>query len=141
MTRRRVLWRLAAVVVALAPLTGCGLGGPDPIGLTGTWEGEIYDAASAAASRYPVEMRLRDNGQRVTGSGEVQRLPEGSLLFTVTDGSFVNAIVNLQLQFAEAPFSGSLSGTLVETSPGRIRGTFSGRGAANGEVEIRLVAR
>lgn len=136
--------RLAVLVltlVVLAVLPACDGGGSEPIGLTGTWEGEIYDPDLASAPRYPVTLRLTDTGQRVTGDGVVEDLPEGRLAFSVVDGSFVGTIVNLELLFEEAPFRGALSGNLINTDPGRIRGTFSGRGEANGEVLIEIVAR
>ena len=53
----------------------------------------------------------------------------------------MDRLVNLVLRFDGPPFQGSLTGRLVETDPGRIEGTFFGRGDANGDVEIELVAR
>lgn len=132
---------LILALAALAVLPACDGGGPEPIGLTGTWEGEIYDPNDASAPRYPVELRLTDTGLRITGRGFVEDLPEGRLDFAVVDGSFIDRIVNLVLQFDVAPFRGGLNGTLVNEDPGRIRGTFTGRNEARGDVEIELVAR
>ena len=135
---RRPLLALLLLAAALA-LPACDSGGPDPIGLTGTWEGVIIDRNDASVT-YPVEFRLTDTGQRITGRGEYT-LPSELVEFTVVNGSFIDFIVRLELQFALPPFQGSLDGTLTETDPGRIEGTFSGRGAGNGDVEIELVAR
>ncbi|WP_412069134.1 hypothetical protein [Rubrivirga sp. IMCC43871] len=138
MTRRLAVLSLA--LLALAALPACD-SGSDAIGLTGTWEGEIYDPNDATAPRYPVTLRLSDDGMRVTGNGVVASLPEGDLPFLVVDGTFIGTLVNLTLRYDVPPFMGSLSGTLVGTDPGMIRGTFTGRGEANGNVEIELVAR
>ena len=136
--RRLVLSALA--LAALAVLPGCDGGGPEPVGLTGTWEGEIFDPNDAAAPRYPVELRLTDNGVTVRGSGSVD-LPAGRADFVVTDGAFVGTIVDLDLLFEQLGRIGALSGNLIDTDPGRIRGTFNGPNEANGNVEIELVAR
>ena len=127
-------------VLLLAPLvlTACDAGGPDPIGITGTWEGVIMN--TRLGTSYPVTLRLTDTGERVTGSGEYT-LPTERVEFTVVNGSFFQSNVNLELRFALAPFIGSLSGRLTETDPGRIEGTFSGRGDGSGDVDIELVAR
>ena len=134
--------RLALVPVlltALLALPACDAGGPDAIGITGTWEGFIIDGTDASL-RYPITFRLNDNGVMVTGSGEYE-LPAEVVTFTVINGSFVETFVTLELRFLLAPFNGRLSGSLTQTDPGRIEGTFSGRGAGNGDVEIELVAR
>lgn len=134
----RRLGPLGLVLAALTVLPACD-SGPDPIGLTGTWEGVIIDANDNSIT-YPVEFRLTDTGMTITGRGEYT-LPEELVQFTVISGSFVDTLVNLELRFTLPPFQGTLSGRLTETDPGRIEGTFSGRGAGNGDVEIELVAR
>lgn len=134
--RRLALFPL--LLVALVALPACDTGGPDPIGITGTWEGFITSANTS--TRYPVTLRLTDTGERVTGSG-VYSLPSEDVEFTVVNGSFFQSNVNLELRFALPPFIGSLLGTLTETDPGRIEGQFSGRGDGNGPVDIELVAR
>ena len=136
---RRRLALAPVLLAALVALPACDAGGPDPIGITGTWEGSITDANDPSA-RYPVTFRLTDTGQRVTGSGEYT-LPEERVEFVVVNGSFFQRTVNLELQFTLPPFTGSVAGTLTETDPGRIQGTFSGRGDGNGPVDIELVAR
>lgn len=136
--RRPALAVLLLLAASLA-LTACDTGGPDPIGLTGTWEGVIIDRNDASVT-YPVEFRITDTGQRITGAGEY-RLPNETVEFAVVNGSFIDFIVRLELQFGLPPFTGSLDGELTQTDPGQIKGTFSGRGAGNGRVEIELVAR
>ena len=133
--------RLPLALALLAPLAlaACDAGGPDPVGITGTWEGFITDMNDPSA-RYPVTFRLTDTGQRVTGSGEYT-LPNERVDFTVVNGSFFQTTVTLDLRFTLPPFNGSLVGTLTETDPGRIKGAFSGRGNGNGDVDIELVAR
>ena len=127
------------VLAALVALPACDSGGPDPVGITGTWEGFIIDGQNTSL-QYPVTFRLTDSGQMVTGSGRYE-LPNEVVPFTVVNGSFVQTLVNLDLRFELPPFNGSLRGSLTETDPGRIEGTFSGRGAGNGDVDITLVAR
>ena len=134
----RRLARTSALLAALVALAACDSGGPDAIGITGTWEGVII--SSQTSQTYPVTFRLTDTGQQVTGSGEYT-LPNELVRFTVVDGSFVQSLVNLDLRFDLPPFIGTLSGNLVQSDPAQIRGTFSGRGDGNGEVEIELVAR
>lgn len=132
--------RLALLLAALVVLPACGLGGPDPIGVTGTWEGEVYDPDVVDAPRYPIELRLRDTGLRITGTGVVD-LPGERFAFAVTDGSFLEGRLTLQLQFNAAPFVGSIAGALVNTDPGRIQGTLSARGSATGDFLIEIVSR
>ena len=134
--------RLALVPVllaALAALPACDASGPDPIGLTGTWEGAVTDGQDASRS-YPITLRLTDTGRTINGSGVVE-LPTERFEFQVVNGSFVDFRVLLPLQFNAPPFQGTLAGDLVETDPAVIRGTFSGRGDANGPVLVELVAR
>ena len=139
---RRLVLPLA-VLAALAVAPGCGFGGPDPVGLTGTWEGVVYDATTTNATRYPITFRLRDTGLRITGDGFIDDLPEGRFEFLVVDGAFTEDLrVTLTLRFAEAPFEGFLSGTLTNRDPGRVDGTFSGRGElGNGAVRIEVTSR
>ena len=127
---------LAALAVLASVLPACGSLGDDDSGLTGTWEGTVTGSEVAV----PVTLRLRDNGQTVTGTG-VGELPGERWEFNVIGGSFVDRNVMLDFQYEVPPFKGGLDGTLVETSPGRISGTFQGRGAANGSVEIEIVDR
>ena len=132
------------LAVVLAALPGCGfLGGSDAVGLTGTWEGVVYDAGTPNATRYPITFRLRDTGLAVTGDGEIEDLPEGTFEFLVVDGSFAEDLsVRLTLRFAEAPFEGQLSGRLIDRDPGMIEGSFSGRGElGNGAVRIEITSR
>ncbi len=136
---------LLALVVALAALPGCGFlgGGSDAVGLTGTWEGVVYDATTQGATRYPITFRLRDTGVTITGDGEIEDLPAGTFEFLVVDGAFTETLdVSLTLRFAEAPFEGQLSGRLVNRDPGTIEGSFSGRGElGNGAVRIEITSR
>lgn len=132
---------LAAVglaLVAAVALTACD-SGSDAVGLTGTWEGAIIDQNDASVT-YPITFRITDTGMTITGDGEYE-LPNETVEFRVVRGTFVDFDVQLELLFELPPFIGSLSGDLIETDPGRIRGTFAGRGAGNGVVEIELVAR
>jgi hypothetical protein len=140
--------RLASLVLALAVLAatpGCGFlgGGADAVGLTGTWEGVVYDATTPNATRYPITFRLRDTGVTITGDGEIEDLPEGTFEFLVVDGAFTEDLnVSLTLRFAEAPFEGQLSGRLVNRDPGTIEGSFSGRGElGQGAVRIEITSR
>lgn len=134
-----MLRRLAPLALAATlAIAGCD-SGSDAIGLTGRWEGTITSSQNATVSS-PVELQLNDTGQSITGTGEID-LADGTILFGVTSGTFINTSVNLALQFSETPFSGSLTGTLVQTDPGRIEGTFSGPRMANGPVRIEIVAR
>ena len=135
---RRRLALVPLLLAALVALPACDSGGPDPIGITGTWEGFIMNRTSGES--YPVTFRLTDTGDRVTGSGEYT-LPTERVDFTVINGSFFQGNVVLELRFTLPPFNGTLSGMLTETDPGRIEGEFSGRGAGNGPVDIELVAR
>jgi hypothetical protein len=134
----RRLASLGLVLAALTVLPACD-SGSDAIGLTGTWEGVIIDRNDTSVT-YPVEFRLTDTGMTITGRGEYT-LPDELVQFTVISGSFIDTLVQLELRFTLPPFQGTLVGDLTETDPGRIRGTFSGRGAGNGVVEIELVAR
>ena len=142
---RRFLVPLAALV-ALVVLPACD-SGADAIGVTGTWEGDVFDPNVANATRYPIELRLTDTGVQVTGRGFVDglvtddQLPNGRLDFAVTGGSFLDGDLTLNLQFALAPFMGTITGDLVNQDPGRIRGSFAGRGEANGDLVIELTAR
>lgn len=132
--------RLVVVAVAIVALSACGFGGPDPIGVTGTWEGEVYDPNDSDAERYPIEIRLRDTGLRITGTGFVD-LPDERFDFAVVDGSFLEGRLTLVLEFDAAPFRGSMAGVLVNTDPGRIEGTLSARGTANGDFLIEITSR
>ncbi len=128
-----------AALAALAVVSGCDAGA-DAIGLTGTWEGEIYDAADSDAPRYDVTLRLSDNGQSVSGTGTAGS-NAGDQTFSVSGGSFVGTAVTLPLFFASEPIPGRLTGTLTNQTPGRIEGTFSGPADLDGDVRIELVAR
>lgn len=128
------------LLAALVALPACDSGGPDAIGITGTWEGVVFDPDTPGAPRFPITLRLNDTGQMVTGSGTVE-LPEGPFTFTVVNGSFLNAIVDLRLRFEQPPFEGSISGRLTNQDPGEITGTISARGDANGDLVIELTAR
>lgn len=141
--------RLAACLLALLVAPGCGFGGgPDPVGLTGTWEGVVYDATTEGATRYPIEFRLTDTGTRITGTGFVDDLPEGRLDLDVYDGLFAEDLT-VRLDFLLSvdgqgvpPFNGALSGRLTNRDPGTIEGSFSGRGElGNGEVRIEITSR
>ena len=142
--------RLAAAVLALAALVALPAcdSGSDAVGLTGTWEGVVYDATAADATRYPIVFQLQDSGLRITGSGYVDELPEGRLDLAITNGQFLEDL-SVQLEFLLSiggqqvpPFSGSLSGRLTNRDPGRIEGTFSGRGAVgNSLVRIEITSR
>ena len=127
------------LLVALVALPACDSGGPDAIGLTGTWEGLITDGQNAALNS-PITLRLTDDGRSVNGSGVVE-LPDERFEFQVVNGSFVDLQVLLPLRFQQPPFEGTLAGRLTNQDPGVIEGTFSGRGNANGPVEVELVAR
>lgn len=131
--------RLAVVGFALVALSACDLGGPDPIGITGRWEGTVTSQQSPSQS-YPITLRLTDDGRTVTGSGTVE-LPNDPFSFTVFDGSFVQGTVNLPIQFDRAPFQGTIAGELTETDPGEITGTISASGLANGPLVVELRAR
>lgn len=138
-----MLRRLALVPLALAALVAlpaCDSGGPDAIGVTGTWEGEVYDPAVADAPRYPIELRLTDSGVRVVGTGSVELTAE-TVRFDVTDGTFFDGNLRLELQFDRAPFLGGITGVLVNEDPGRIEGTMSGTGEAGGEFVIEITSR
>ncbi|MEM1057480.1 MAG: hypothetical protein AAGI52_18335 [Bacteroidota bacterium] len=130
---------LPFLLAALVALPACNSLGDDAIGITGTWEGVVFDPATPGTT-YPVELRLQDNGQVVTGTGFAE-IPGERFEFSVISGSFVNSVVSLDFQYDLPPFKGGLDGTLTETSPGRIEGTFQGRGAANGRVDLELVDR
>ena len=134
--------RLVALV-ALVAVSACDGGGPEASGLTGTWTGVVYDAETPNATRYPIELRLRDTGARITGSGFVDELPEGRFEFAVTNGAFLEDLtVTLELQFQQPPFIGGLSGRLTNRDPGRVEGTFSGRGTVgNSRVRIEITSR
>lgn len=135
----------ALVLAALVAVSGCGFlgGGSEAVGLTGTWEGVVYDATTQGATRYPITFRLRDTGVAITGDGEIEDLAEGAFEFLVVDGSFTEDLnVRLTLRFSEAPFEGQLSGRLVNRDPGTIEGSFSGRGElGNGAVRIEITSR
>lgn len=137
MLRRPAL--LALALLAPLALAACDASGPDPVGITGTWEGVIRNMNDRSVE-YPVTFRLTDTGTRVTGSGEYT-LPAERVEFTVINGSFFQSTVNLELRFTLPPFVGAVQGTLTETDPGRIQGSFSGRGDGNGDLDIELVAR
>ena len=128
---------LAALVIAAA---GCD-SGSDAVGITGTWEGEVF-AAAPGSPRYPVTARFTDSGATVTGTGVVE-LPGADMFeFTVAGGSFDGSTVNLDLRFDSTPFRGSLIGRLTETSPGRIEGTFQGGGVVgDSRIAIELTDR
>ncbi|PAP75424.1 hypothetical protein [Rubrivirga marina] len=133
------------VLAALVAVSGCGFlgGGSEAVGLTGTWEGVVYDATTQGATRYPITFRLRDTGVAITGDGEIEDLAQGTFEFLVVDGSFTEDLnVRLTLRFSEAPFEGQLSGRLVNRDPGTIEGSFSGRGElGNGAVRIEITSR
>lgn len=138
--------RLVVSAVALALLVvlpACDSGGPDPVGLSGTWEGVVYDATTPNATRYPISFRLTDSGLRITGSGEVSDLPSGPFTFAVVNGQFLEDLsVTLELEFTQPPFMGRLAGRLVNEDPGRIEGTFSGSGeTGNSLVRIEITSR
>lgn len=138
---RRRLATLLLALATLAVLPACDVNGPDPIGVTGTWEGEIFDPEDASAPRYPVELRMSDNGIRISGSGFVEDLPEGRFDFDIFDGSFIDGNLTLELRFDQPPFMGSVAGVLVNRDPGRIQGTFFARGDANGNFRIEITSR
>lgn len=131
--------RFFPLLLVAIVLGACNSLGDDPIGITGTWEGVVYDP-SAPSTQYPAELRLRDNGQVVTGSGFVE-IPGERFEFSVIAGQFVDGNVMLDFQYNEPPFKGGIDGRLTETSPGRIEGTFQGRAQANGRVDLELVDR
>ena len=127
--------RLAASAVLLVALGACD-SGSDAVGLTGRWEGTV----AAPGGTYDVELRLSDTGRAVSGTGTVQ-VPNGPFRFAIADGSFIGTAVSLPFRLAEAPFNGSLSGTLVQQDPGRVEGRLVGPEDVTGDVEIELVGR
>ena len=132
--------RSALLAAVLLALPSCSLGGSDAIGITGIWEGEVF-SAEPGATRYPVELRLTDTGQFVSGTGSVE-LPGERFEFSISKGSFVGGVVNLDTRFDEPPFMGGIDGSLTETSPGRIEGTFIGRDqVGNSRIDVELVDR
>ena len=130
----------ASLLAAVLVLSACD-GGSDPVGVTGTWEGEVFAAAPGAA-RYPVTARLVDRGVTVTGTGVVE-LPGADVFnFTVSGGSFDGSAVSLDLRFDTTPFTGAIVGRLTGTDPGRIEGTFQGGGVVgDSRIEIELTDR
>ena len=132
--------RLSLLAVAVVSLAACDSGG-DAVGITGTWEGEVF-AATAGAPRYPVTVRFQDTGLTVTGTGVVE-LPGSDVFdFTVVGGTFRDGAVSLDIRFDRTPFTGSIIGRLTETSPGRIVGTFQGGGlVGDSRIDIRLTDR
>ena len=132
--------RLSLVVTLLLVVSACD-SGSDAVGITGTWEGEVF-SAEAGAARYPVTVRFQDTGLTVTGTGVVE-LPGADVFdFTVAGGTFDGSDVNLDLRFDRTPFTGSINGRLTSTSPGRIAGTFQGGGlVGNSRIEIELTDR
>ena len=132
--------RLSLLAVALLALAACDSGG-DAVGITGTWEGEVF-AAAAGSPRYPATVRLNDTGLNVTGTGVVELPGTDVFDFTVVGGSFSGTTVSLDTRFDRTPFTGSIVGQLTETSPGRIVGTFQGGGlVGDSRIDIRLVDR
>ncbi|WP_420455975.1 hypothetical protein [Rubrivirga sp.] len=141
---RRLLAPLA--LVALLVLSACDGGGPDPIGVTGTWEGVVFRPDAADAPRYPIEIRMTDTGTRITGSGVVEGLPDappdGRFEFVIGDGSFVNGNLTLSIRYEDRPpFMGTIAGVLSNEDPAEIRGTMDGAGAARGNFVIELRSR
>ncbi|MGB3542007.1 hypothetical protein [Rubrivirga sp.] len=129
-------------LVALLTLSACDSSGPDAIGVTGVWEGVVFDPVVEGAPRYPVTVRMTDNGVEVAGQGTVRDIPEGDLAFFIDSGSsFVEGRLFLRLAFDRAPFIGSLSGVLVNEDPGIIEGTLQGSGSARGDFQIELRSR
>ena len=132
----------ALALVALFTLSACDSGGPAPIGVTGTWEGVVFDPNIEGAPRYPITVRMNDNGIEVSGQGTVRDIPEGDLAFFIDRGSsFVEGRLTLALRFDRPPFIGSLAGVLVNEDPGRIEGTLQGSGSARGDVRIEITSR
>ena len=128
---------LAALLLALSACDS----GSDAVGITGTWEGEVF-SAQAGSARYPVTARFNDTGLLVTGTGVVE-LPGSDVFdFTVVGGRFDGSAVNLDIRFDSTPFTGSINGRLTSESPGRIAGTFQGGGlVGDSRIEIELVDR
>ena len=62
-------------------------------------------------------------------------------MFSVVGGTFLGGVASLELRFDADPPTGQLNAALVQTDPGVLEGTFSGRGEANGEIRIELVSR
>lgn len=132
--------RLPLLLAALLSLPSCDSGG-GAVGITGTWEGEVY-AAAPGATRYPVTLRLSDTGATVTGEGTVEIAGADPFEFVVYSGSFVGRTVTLDTRFDMPPFNGGIDGTLTGTSPGMITGTFQGRGVVgDSRIEVELVDR
>lgn len=116
--------RLSLLLFVLAALPSCSLGGHEEArGVTGEWGGEAY---TSSTNRYPLTLDLTDAGSTITGTGAVE-LPDGPFEFRIIDGFYDGSGVNLTLRFESPPFQGSINGTLVNTDPGRIEGTLSGR--------------
>ncbi len=140
---RRLLAPLA--LVALLALSACDGGGPDPIGVTGTWEGAIFRADDPDGPRYPIEIRMTDTGARITGSGVVEGLPDappdGRFEFAIVDGSFVNGNLTLSIRYDRPSFMGTIAGVLFQEDPAEIRGTIDGAGAARGNFVMELRSR
>ena len=135
-----MLRRLAILPLFLLTLPACDSLGSDAIGITGTWEGEVFEA-DTPQTRYPLQLRLQDTGQFVSGTGSVE-LPGDLFEFSLNKGSFLNGIVNLDIRFDDPPFQGAIDGTLTQESPAQIEGTFAGRGlVGNARFEIELVDR
>jgi hypothetical protein len=135
---RRFLVSFAALAMVVA-LPACDLSG-DPVGLTGTWEGEVTVGSGASAPQYAVTLRLSDTGLAVSGTGSVGSAT-GTQTFSVSGGTFSGTAVTLPLFFPSDPIPGALTGTLTNQDPGRIEGRFSGPADLDGDVRIELVAR
>lgn len=134
MTRFRVRWRLAAVVVLPIFLMACG---DDPVGpgeedtIIGSWEGTV----SSAGEEVPVSIAFRYNAaNRLVGEGEVE---VGGVVsaFEIVDGDYFHPLVTATLIFDRPP-PGQLSGN-VSAARDVITGTLNGPGFG-GEVELRL---
>lgn len=134
--------RSAAAALALAALVvlpACDSGGPEPIGITGRWEGTLTNRQDPSKV-FDIELRLTDDGRVVVGSGDVD-VPNDPIPFSIVEGSFVQGQVFLPLRFNRPPFQGTISGRLSQTDPAEITGTFDGPNLANGEMVVELRAR
>lgn len=141
---RRLALSLLAFVAAVA-LPACDGSGPDPVGVTGTWEGVVFRADTPDGPRYPVEIRMTDTGRQITGSGVVEGLPDappdGRFEFAIIDGSFANGNVTLNIRYDRPPFIGTIAGVLSNEDPAELTGTIDGAGSARGNFVIELRSR